>query len=157
MRPAHSLSLPSPPDKVVFSPIFGIIANKMGRVRPLALLLSLIFCAGNIFYANLALIPNDFANMDTPRVSFAMLARAIVGIGTSQSESSQVLTLLSFPNLNIVLFLFLPLPAPQGINVVARLYVAKVTTKEERTTHTAFLSAGQSLGLILGPAIQEST
>ncbi len=37
---------------------------------------------------------------------------------------------------------------------MARLYVAKVTTKEERTTHTALLSGGQSLGLILGPAIQ---
>ncbi len=45
------------------------------------------------------------------------------------------------------------MPIP-GINAAARLYVSKVTTLEERTTHTAILSLGQSIGLIAGPAIQ---
>jgi len=40
-----------------------------------------------------------------------------------------------------------------GINAVARLYVTKVTTLEERTTHTSILSMCQAVGLIFGPAL----
>lgn len=41
-----------------------------------------------------------------------------------------------------------------GINAAARSYVAKVTTLEERTTHVALLSLFQTMGFVLGPAIQ---
>ncbi len=41
-----------------------------------------------------------------------------------------------------------------GVNAAARLYIAKVTTLDERTTHVALLSLFQSLGFILGPALQ---
>lgn len=41
----------------------------------------------------------------------------------------------------------------QGQSGVARLYISKVTTDEERTTHVAILSLFQSLGFIMGPAL----
>ena len=43
---------------------------------------------------------------------------------------------------------------PKGINATARAYISKVTTLEERTTHVALLSLFQTLGFIMGPAIQ---
>ena len=43
-----------------------------------------------------------------------------------------------------------------GINAAARAYVSKVTTLKERTTHVALLSLFQSLGFLLGPALQSA-
>ena len=48
-------------------------------------------------------------------------------------------------------------PYFSAINATARVYVSKVTTVEERTTHVAYLSLFQTLGFILGPAIQVYT
>ena len=41
-----------------------------------------------------------------------------------------------------------------AINATARAYVSKVTTLEERTTHVSLISLFQSMGFILGPAVQ---
>jgi ceroid-lipofuscinosis MFS transporter 7 len=43
-----------------------------------------------------------------------------------------------------------------ALNATVRAYVAKVTTIEERTTHIALISLFQSMGFILGPAIQSA-
>lgn len=43
-----------------------------------------------------------------------------------------------------------------AINAAARAYVSKVTTLSERTTHVALLSLFQTLGFIIGPALQSA-
>ncbi len=69
---------------MVCSPLFGLLANKLGRIRFIALFLSFVFCAGNLLYANLSLLPRELGGMDQARVIFMIIARVIVGIGTSE-------------------------------------------------------------------------
>ena len=41
-----------------------------------------------------------------------------------------------------------------AINASARAYISKVTTVKERTHHTALFSLFQTLGFVIGPAVQ---
>ena len=41
-----------------------------------------------------------------------------------------------------------------AINASARAYISKVTTVRERTHHTALFSLFQTLGFVIGPAVQ---
>ena len=43
-----------------------------------------------------------------------------------------------------------------AINAASRSYVSKATYPEERTTHISLLSLFQTLGFVLGPAIQSA-
>ncbi len=71
--------------QVLFSPIFGFISDRLGRIRGVALVCACFFMVGNIAYSNIPLIPREFGGvMDKPRVWFTLLARFIVGIGTSK-------------------------------------------------------------------------
>lgn len=43
-----------------------------------------------------------------------------------------------------------------AINAASRSYVSKATYESERTTHISLLSFFQTLGFVLGPAIQSA-
>ena len=43
-----------------------------------------------------------------------------------------------------------------AINAASRSYVSKATYQDERTTHISLLSLFQTLGFVLGPAIQSA-
>eukprot|EP00095_Tigriopus_kingsejongensis_P005990 maker-scaffold48_size466083-snap-gene-3.28 protein:Tk05990 transcript:maker-scaffold48_size466083-snap-gene-3.28-mRNA-1 annotation:"major facilitator superfamily domain-containing protein 8 isoform x8" len=99
--------------QMIFSPIFGIWADKLNSIRVVALI-----CTGTFFF-----VPREIGGLHKPRVWSLLASRFIVGIGTS-------------------------------INASASSYVGKVTTLKERTTHVSLLSLFQTLGFVLGPALQ---
>ena len=43
--------------QLIFSPIFGIIADRLDSIRLVSLICCLTFCLGNTLYANVALVP----------------------------------------------------------------------------------------------------
>ena len=57
-------------------------------------------------------------------------------------------------SLKVILIAVYKLYGSLAINASARAYVSKVTTNEERTTHTSLLSLFQTIGFIIGPAVQ---
>lgn len=109
--------------QMIFSPIFGGIADRLGSVRLVSLVCCVTFCLGNVFYACVAIVPASLGKMEQARMYAMLLARFTVGIGTA-------------------------------INAASRSYVSKATYISERTTHIALLSLFQTLGFVLGPAIQ---
>ena len=112
--------------QLIFSPIFGLIADRLGSIRLVSLICCVTFCLGNAFYANVALVPANFLADDVQSRMYAMLvARFVVGVGTA-------------------------------INAASRSYVSKATFESERTTHISLLSLFQTLGFVLGPAIQSA-
>jgi MFS-type transporter involved in bile tolerance (Atg22 family) len=48
-------------------------------------------------------------------------------------------------------------PPISGINAPCRTYLSKATYESERTTHVALFSLFQTMGFILGPAVQGQT
>ena len=70
--------------QVVFSPIVGILGDRIGRIRPIAFVCCALFISGNIWYSNIAAIPREVGDMNKPRVWFTLMARLIVGAGTSK-------------------------------------------------------------------------
>lgn len=69
--------------QMLFSPIFGVIADKIGQIRIISLLCAVLFGSGNAFYALLSLIPREVGWIDRPRFWAMILSRVIVGAGTS--------------------------------------------------------------------------
>ena len=43
--------------QLIFSPIFGLIADRLDSIRLVSLICCLTFCLGNTLYANVALVP----------------------------------------------------------------------------------------------------
>lgn len=109
--------------QMLFSPLFGYVVDKMNSVRLVSVICCIIFCIGNVLYANVAAVPRVVGSVVKARMWTMMFARFVVGIGT-------------------------------GINAAIRSYISKATYVEERTTHIALLSLFQTLGFIMGPAIQ---
>jgi len=112
--------------QMIFSPLFGILIDRIKTVRPVALLCCFLFCAGNVLYAMVGLFDRSkLFGLDVrgTRIWMMMLARFIVGAGT-------------------------------GLNSAGRYYASTATLISERTTHISLLSLFQTLGFIAGPGIQ---
>ena len=45
--------------QLIFSPIFGLIADRLDSIRLVSLICCLTFCLGNALYANVALVSAD--------------------------------------------------------------------------------------------------
>ena len=43
--------------QLIFSPIFGLIADRLDSIRLVSLICCLTFCLGNALYANVSLVP----------------------------------------------------------------------------------------------------
>ena len=68
--------------QMVFSPLFGLLADKLGKVRPVNLLCAGTFIAGNAMFSLISLVPRDAWDLDQPRTWSLFVVRFIVGIGT---------------------------------------------------------------------------
>lgn len=66
--------------QMIFSPLFGVVADKMGQIRVVCLFCTITFCGGNVFYSLISLIPSS------GRVWCMLAARFIVGIGTGNKR-----------------------------------------------------------------------
>ena len=76
--------------QMIFSPIFGILADKMNKIRMVSILCGVTFCGGNIFFSLVSLIPRTIAGVSKPRVWSLLVARFIVGIGTGKASSGSI-------------------------------------------------------------------
>ena len=56
----------------------------------------------------------------------------------------------------VIRFIYLFVGIGTAINAASRSYVSKATYESERTTHISLLSLFQTLGFVLGPAIQSA-
>ncbi len=61
--------------QVLFSPVFGLVADRLGRIRPVGIVCCIFFISGNLFYSNIPLIPRVVGDMSKPRVWFTLIAR----------------------------------------------------------------------------------
>ena len=68
--------------QLLFAPVFGAIADKLGTIRPLAITCSIIFTAGNLLYSMISLVPRSFGALKQARYVAMLVARFVVGIGT---------------------------------------------------------------------------
>jgi len=109
--------------QMVFSPVAGVAADKMGRFRPSAIACSVALLLGNAMYSLISIVPLEWNGMDHPRTWTLFISRFIVGAGAA-------------------------------VVVVARGYVTKVTSIQERTTHLALVDLFQMLGFVLAQGLQ---
>ena len=66
----------NPLGQMVFSPISGIISNKMGSIRLVCLVTSGLYIFGNLLYAILSVFPED------SRLALLIVARLATGIAS---------------------------------------------------------------------------
>ena len=76
--------------QIIIAPILGAVADRMGSIRLVSMLCSLIFCAGNVFYSAISLVPR---NGDVPEARYIamIVARFLVGIGTGKRKKYYIL------------------------------------------------------------------
>ena len=68
--------------QIIVAPILGYVADRIGSIRIVSMLCSLIFCLGNIFYSAISLVPSTIGNLKQARYGAMIIARFLVGIGT---------------------------------------------------------------------------
>ena len=80
--------------QIIIAPILGAVADRMGSIRLVSMLCSLIFCAGNVFYSAISLVPR---NGDVPAARYIamIVARFLVGIGTGELRKVLYLAITS--------------------------------------------------------------
>ena len=70
--------------QIIVAPILGYVADRMGSIRLVSMLCSLIFCLGNLFYSSISLVPATIGSLKQARYAAMILARFLVGIGTGK-------------------------------------------------------------------------
>ncbi len=68
--------------QMIFSPLFGILADRLGQVRIVAMTCAATFLVGNVMYSLVSLVPEDAAGLHMPRLWFLLFTRFVVGVGT---------------------------------------------------------------------------
>lgn len=114
--------------QMIFSPLFGILIDRIKTIRPIALVCCSLFCLGNVMYALVGMFDRYYLGgleVRGLRIWAMIVARFVVGAGTA-------------------------------LNSAGRYYVSSATLISERTTHISLLSLFQTLGFIMGPGIQVS-
>ena len=69
----------------LFAPVFGALADKLGKIRPVAITCSVIFISGNLLYSMISLVPQTFGSLKQARFVAMLVARFVVGIGTGNT------------------------------------------------------------------------
>ena len=72
--------------QIIVAPILGYVADRMGSVRLVAMLCSLVFTLGNVFYSAISLVPATIGNIHQARFGAMIIARFLVGIGTGNKR-----------------------------------------------------------------------
>ena len=70
--------------QMIFSLLFGLLADKLGKVRPVNLLCAGTFIAGNAMFSLISLVPQNALGAEHPRTWSLFVVRFIVGIGTGK-------------------------------------------------------------------------
>ena len=70
--------------QLLFAPVFGWFADKLGSIRPVAITCSVIFTVGNLLYSMISVVPQSFGNLKQARFVAMVIARFIVGMGTGK-------------------------------------------------------------------------
>ena len=65
--------------QMIFSPIFGLMADKLNSIRLVSLICCITFSLGNLFYANISVVPKTLGSIPLARMYALILARFIVG------------------------------------------------------------------------------
>jgi MFS family permease len=91
--------------QMIFSPIFGVMSDKLGQVRSVGLICATIFSVGNVMYSLVSLVPEEAAGLHMPRLWFLLFTRFVVGIGTCKSFAKQC---------NVCQSCFLGISSPSG-------------------------------------------
>ena len=73
--------------QIIVAPILGYVADRVGSIRIVSMLCSLIFCLGNVFYSAISLVPSTIGNLKQARYGAMIIARFLVGIGTGTLSS----------------------------------------------------------------------
>ena len=71
--------------QMIFSPIFGILSDKLGQIRIVSMICAGTFTIGNVMYALASLVPQDLWGIHIPRLWFVLATRFIVGMGTCKT------------------------------------------------------------------------
>ena len=72
--------------QMICSPLLGVIIDRLKSVRLVCLVCSVMFAAGNVFYAMLGAFPKGDVKI---RVWMMLVARFIVGTGTTINASAR--------------------------------------------------------------------
>ena len=72
--------------QMLLSPILGVVIDRLKSVRLVCILCSILFAAGNIFYALIGAFPRGDVKL---RVWMMFVARFIVGAGTTINASAR--------------------------------------------------------------------
>ena len=72
--------------QMLLSPVFGYIIDRLKSVRLVCLICSVLFAAGNVFYALIGAFPRGEVKL---RVWMMFVARFIVGAGTTINASAR--------------------------------------------------------------------
>ena len=73
--------------QLLFAPVFGSIADKLGTIRPVAISCSVIFTIGNVLYSIISIVPRTFGSLKQARFVAMLVARFIVGVGTGKMDN----------------------------------------------------------------------
>ena len=74
--------------QMIFSPIFGVVSDRLGQIRIVSLVCAATFTIGNVMYALASLVPQDLWGIHIPRLWFVLATRFIVGVGTCKDSSN---------------------------------------------------------------------
>ena len=75
--------------QMLFSPLFGYLADKLDSIRLVSMFCCVTFCVGNVFYATIAAVPTTLGSLYPARMYAMFLARFVVGIGTGINAASR--------------------------------------------------------------------
>ena len=70
--------------QMIFSPIFGYVCDRLGGIRAVSLVCSVIFTLGHLCYSSIALVPKSVGGLAQARLYAIIIARFLVGIGTGK-------------------------------------------------------------------------
>lgn len=118
--------------QLFFSPVMGLLGNRLGSIRIPAMVSTFIMAIGFAFYASVSALPE-------PRRWYLFGARFIIGAAGGGNARRQIKMLLMSP----VSF--------TGTTTLCYSYVASASTVKERTTALSALQMTKSFAFIVGP------
>jgi ceroid-lipofuscinosis MFS transporter 7 len=75
--------------QMIFSPLFGIMADRLDSIRLVSFICCLTFCSGNLFYATISLVPRTWGDIEKARMWAMIVSRFVVGIGTGINAAAR--------------------------------------------------------------------
>ena len=74
---------------MIFSPVFGLISDRMGSVRFMSLLCCSLFTSGNVLYAIIGIFAKEINGVAKIRMWIMIAARLVVGTGTAINSTAR--------------------------------------------------------------------